>query len=401
MQRRSTERAPGELHSRLRSCLPEIEDAVLPSVLGAVDPLEALDSDYAEGLHRTVRAVIDYGLAAIELGEEDCPPPPQALLAQVRIAAKNEISLETVLRRYVAGQAVLIGFLVREAKEIEISAGDLQRILRIQAALLDLVLGTISREHARESERRLSFTEQDVAERVERLLAGESTDTSSLAYDFAGHHLGAIAKGLGAGEGIRALAARVDRRLLLVQRGDGELWAWLGGRREIDSLELSHFDAAALPKGVSLVFGEPARGLGGWRFTHRQARAALPIALCGARSLVRYAEVALLASIHEDDLLTTSLRALYLAPLERERDGGEIARETLRAYFSTGRNVSSAAAALKVSRRTVTNRLRAIEIRLGPLRTCATDVEAALQLHDLDRVSVKPPTAPDGSAGAA
>jgi DNA-binding PucR family transcriptional regulator len=110
----------------------------------------------------------------------------------------------------------------------------------------------------------------------------------------------------------------------------------------------------------------------------------MPIALRSPQVLVRYADVALLASILQDDLLATSLQQLYLAPLGAERDGGQALRETLRAYFAAERNVSSAAAALAVSRQTVINRLRTIEQRFDrPLNKCAAEVEAALSLEDL------------------
>ncbi len=49
--------------------------------------------------------------------------------------------------------------------------------------------------------------------------------------------------------------------------------------------------------------------------------------------------------------------------------------------------MSSAAAALGVSRQTVINRLHAVEERLGrPLGACAVEVEAALRLEELDQV---------------
>lgn len=176
---------------------------------------------------------------------------------------------------------------------------------------------------------------------------------------------------------------------MLVECSDDTLWAWIGTRRPIDPHELlERFSVAHLQ--LCLALGESARGLNGWRLTHQQARAALPIALRSPeKRFVRYADVALLASIFQDELLSTSLRALYLAPLERERDGGEVARETLRAYFATERNVSSAAALLGVRRHTVASRLRAIEEHIGrPLSTWAAEIDAALRLEELDFASV-------------
>ena len=58
-----------------------------------------------------------------------------------------------------------------------------------------------------------------------------------------------------------------------------------------------------------------------------------------------------------------------------------MARETLRAYFVAERNISSTAAALGVDRRTVTNRIRAIEDLFGrPLKDIAAELETALRL---------------------
>jgi diguanylate cyclase with GGDEF domain len=126
---------------------------------------------------------------------------------------------------------------------------------------------------------------------------------------------------VGAAEAIRELARPLDRRLLLVPRGEGAVWAWLGGRRALDPAELGPI-AEGLPEQVSLAIGEPGEGIGGWCLSHRQAKAALPIALRSPEPFTRYADVALLASIMQDDLLATSLREIYLKPLAQERDGG-------------------------------------------------------------------------------
>ncbi len=89
----------------------------------------------------------------------------------------------------------------------------------------------------------------------------------------------------------------------------------------------------------------------------------------------------LLTSILRDDLVATSLHQLYLEPLETTPDGGAVARETLRAYFAAERNISSTAAALGVDRRTVSNRIRAIEELFGrPLKDIAAELETALRL---------------------
>lgn len=181
---------------------------------------------------------------------------------------------------------------------------------------------------------------------------------------------------------MRGLANRLDRRLLAVRREEELTWAcWLGGRCVLGSEQALRAVADVSPNGMFVTIGEPGEGLSGWRFSHRQAKAALPIAVRRRQPIVRYADVALLASIHRDDLAAASLHQLYLEPLERARDGGEVARATLRAYFAAERNVSSAAAALGVDRRTVRNRLSAIEELLGrPLKGSVAELEIALRL---------------------
>lgn len=348
-----------------------------------------------EGLPAAVAAGLEYGLAAFDTDVERDPPVPDVLLAQARIAARCGVSLDTVLRRYFAGYTLLGDFVIGEAEQGDLLRGsELKSLQRSLAAFFDRLLVAVSSEYAREADSRFDTADQRRAERVQRLLAGEMVDTSQIAYDFEVSHLGMVASGPGGEEALRGLAATLDRRPLLVPRGEGTVWAWLGAKRELDPAELEQVVSSAWPADVSLAVGEPAEGIGGWRLTHKQARAAFPVALRSSAPVIRYSEVALLASMLRDDLLASSLHALYLEPLAGERDGGEVMRQTLRAYFTAERNVSSAAAALGVNRHTVASRLRTIEERIGrPLTTCAAEMDAALRLHELES-----PILPRGSA---
>jgi hypothetical protein len=380
-----TPQARVELARRLEIRRGEIEGAVLTRVYAVSDSSD-LDPAYAEGLRAAVTAAIDYSLTAIVLGEERSPPPPPVLLTQARLAARAGVGLDTVLRRYCAGHVLLGDFLLEEVEGGKLSGSPaLQGLLRTQAALFDRLLAAVSEEYGREEGNRLDTLEQRKAERVERLLAGELVDTKGLGYEFGGWHLGAIVLGTKAEEALRVLARKLDRMLLSIRHDEETVWAWLGGRR-IDDNDLDRVFATAWPADLTLVLGEPGKGLGGWQLSHHQARAALSVAVRRNESLVRYSEVALLASMLQDELLATSLRQVYLEPLRGERDGGEEARKTLRAYFTAGRNVSSAAAALGVSRHTVANRLRSIEQRLGrPLGARDSCIEVALEIDELNQ----------------
>ena len=372
------------LGARLRERLPELEAAVGARVYAISDPREVADPAYVEGLNAALAAAVEYRLAVLEAGERQAPDVPAVLLAQARLDARDGVLLDTVLRRYYAGSTLFGDFVVEEAERAEVPSSVLRRLLAEQATLGDRLLAAVSEEHAREAANRPSSAAERRRESVKALLAGELVDRSELDYDLDAQHLAMLAKGEGAEELMRGIASTLDRRLLAVQREEEPILAcWLGGRHQLAAEEAVRALAGGTPPGIFVTVGEPGEGLAGWRFSHFQAKAALPIAERMGKPVVRYAEVALLAALARDDLAETSLRQLYLAPLERARDGGKIARETLRAYFEAERNISSTAAALGVDRATVRNRLRAVEDLLGrPLQGSMPDLEIALQLDD-------------------
>lgn len=374
------------LGSRLQARRGEIERAATERVYGVGETVENADPDYVRGLRTAISTAIDYALLVIERkgGEEGSAPYPGPLLLQARRAARNGVQIETVMRRYVGGYTLFSDFLTQEARHAGIAADEAQRLTRRLGEQFDRLLAAIAAEYAREMRVRLDTLEMRQAEILQRLVDGETLDTTDFNYDFEGHHLGALVSGSGASEAIRELANVLDRRLLKLQRSDGIVWAWMGGRWALTPREIKDALAEMWPSSIALALGEPAVGLAGWRLTHRQARAVFPFARANGETPVRYADRALLASALQDDLLETSVRAIFLKPLEEERDGGATAKETLRAYFSAGRNASSAAALLGVSRRTVANRLHAIEDRLGrPLDAAGAEIEVALRLDAL------------------
>jgi hypothetical protein len=90
------------------------------------------------------------------------------------------------------------------------------------------------------------------------------------------------------------------------------------------------------------------------------------------------------AAMLQQETLATSLVEIFLSPLDGLGYRGQTARDTLRAYFESKRNVSSTAHRLGVVRNTVESRLREIEERLGrPLHTCSAQLEVALRLEAL------------------
>jgi hypothetical protein len=394
--------------ARLRARRDELVQAIFERVSGdAFAPpggsvsAGTHDAEYVAGLRAAVRAAVEYVLTGVEHGEAWVGQVPAVALEQARRAARIGVSVDTVLRRYVVGHTLLGDLMMEEADRGErdgeippAQRGAVRAALRTQAAGVERLLQEIAAAHADELQRAGRSSEQRRSERVQRLLAGGTVAGSELDYDLEGWHLGAIVVGSGALEAVRELAASVDRRLLSVEHEPERVWVWLGGRERWD-LERAIMRAAPAADGVMFALGEPARGIEGWRLTHRQAQAALVVAVRrGGRESIpftRYADVALLATALKDELLAAALIDTYIAPLEDPRGGDPVLCETLRAYLAAERSVSSTAAALGVVRKTVENRLRAIEEKLGrTLHPCPVELEVALRLDELTPAPAPP-----------
>jgi PucR C-terminal helix-turn-helix domain/GGDEF-like domain len=382
------------LGERLRARLPEIEGAAYTRLRGVADAPDRPGPDYTEGLRAASSAALCYLLEGVESGDGPSLRPPPAVLVQARMAARNGVGLDVVMRRCFAGFSLFGDFLMGEVERLELVEPELpKRLLREQVGLFERMLGAVAEEHRRETsghsasrERRLRLTE--------RLLAGELVETAELGYELSATHVGIAAMGPGSKKVLRGLATAMDRRLFCLPREQQVNWAWLGGRGPLEMEALLTHASSSCTSQVSLAIGEAAEGLEGWRLTHRQAVAALPLALRGSDPVVRYADVALLASVLHDELLATSLRKIYLDPLSSERDGGQALRETLLAYFEAEGSPVAAAAKLGITRQTVTNRLRLAERRMGRrLGSNTPALQAALQmrtLEDSDRIQDPP-----------
>jgi PucR C-terminal helix-turn-helix domain/GGDEF-like domain len=377
----------------LRSRRRELADAIFARVrddlLGSVG---AEDAEYTVGLRQAVAAAVDYVLEGIERGAESAGVIPAEVISQARRAARAGVSLDTVIRNYVAAYTLVETFIVEEAERSEDSGegGPLRGILGARASLIDRLLTGITGAYGDELQQAERSPERRRTELVHALLAGQAVDPSELDHNLDGWHLAVIATGAAAPQAVRSMAGALDRRLLSVAHGAESVWTWLSGRRSLTGTDIERWLSVEGHPDVLLAVGEPGRGIDGWRLTHRQAQAALLVALRRPRPqrLTRYADVALLASALRDDVLARSLIQIFLSPLDSQRDRGAVSHETLRAYLAAGRNASSAAAALEVGRHTVENRLRTVEQSLGrSLQTCLAELELALHLEELGGVA--------------
>lgn len=389
MPRSAARNGMAALEERLRERRPQLEEATITRIFAISEAAASPDPAYATGLRVALSAGLDYGLSAITEPRQESLPVPVELLAQARRAARNGVSLEEVVRRYAAGQTLIADAVLDEASAVGLGLEDLKAALRALTSCYEHIVTAVSEEFAREADPEGQTAERRRCTFLRRLLTGEPLDTGGLGYDFGVNHLAFVASGSAAPEALsslRALSRPLDRLLLLAVPEEQFAWAWLGGRRRFDREELELIAAHGWPEGAIVASGAPAQGGSGWRLSHRQAHSALSVALRRPKLFTAYDEVALSAAILHDEDLVTYLRDVFLAPLAGSRGGGETLQDTLRAYFESGRNVSSAASALGVSRQTVTSRLRAVEERLDrTLTACRAEIEAALEVEAISR----------------
>jgi DNA-binding PucR family transcriptional regulator len=363
-----------------RAIHDRIEEAV-PTAVGERDP------SYREGVLAAIDAVLSYSLEVIERAPGWSGPIPAEATAQARHAASAGVGLGTVLRRYVAGHGRLGEFVAEETAQIGLAsdAPELQHISRTHDALLGHLTAAIEQEHDQERRRMMRLPGQRRVELVRRLLDGESVSRMELAdlgYKLDAWHVGVIVMGANAREALESLKA--DRQLLPVTRSEETVWAWLGGQRRLAQTDMDRLRLDGELVGLALAVGEPARGIEGWRQTHRQARQALQVALLTPQTRARYADVALLTPWLEDPVRARAFVDLYLLALEDQKDGGAMLRHTLRVYLEAARNVSAAARELYIDRRTLTHRLATIETCVGyKLDSRKAELEVALRLYDL------------------
>jgi hypothetical protein len=374
-----------ELLAGVRRRSEEIGQAVRARVDGIGERSSAADPEYLEGLRGAIRAAIDDTIDAAD--RADIVPVPLPVLSQARLAARDGVPLETVLRRYLAGHAVLGDLVVEEAERQDVAAGVLRWVLRAQAARTDQVLEVISADYLQEAGA-VAFRPPDrrLAEQVQRLLDGELLDPSGLGYDLDRWHLAVHVRGPDPSREFLAsdVAREHNARPLVVEMADELLCIWLGSTERLESEDVEGTLSRHAFPGARIALGEPASGDAGWRLTHNQARAALSVAVRLPGTTHRYKDVALLATAMRDELLTTSLSRFYLEPLEEDDETGRALRTTLRTYLRSDLNVTSTAAALGISRNTVRNRLRAIEEKVGYLDISRVpDLLLALRLSDL------------------
>jgi len=357
-------------------------------------PLLAL---LASSVRSNVDACLQVIQHQIDLGTV---PAPAAAVEYARRRAQRGTSLTALLRAYRLGHACfsdwMLTELARRADDGQMITAAMLSISRIVAGYFDQTSEEIVAAYAREQENCLLNRSTTRAARIRDLLSGERVNVSAteaaLGYRLRQYHVGVVCW---AGE--PAAAAGTITRLehaisqvagkaacpdpVFLPRDVSSAWAWLplGIRDTFDAAEAS---VADVDGDIRLAFGDAAKGITGFRLTHRQAMAAQAVALAlgGGPRAVAFGEVAPVAMMLGSADLLRAWVLSTLAGLAADDEHHARLRETLLVFLHSGGSYKATAERLMLHKNTVQYRIRKAEESLGrPVGGNRHDVELALR----------------------
>lgn len=294
----------------------------------------------------------------------NCPPPD---VEAVAASVQSGLSAQTLLHSYRIAHAVSLEAWLECVDGAPLEEGlrhaCLSTICRYVTAYDDRVMQLVDEEFERENSSRLGDAARRRMKLVRELLVGSRDDLDGLNHDLALEHLGVIAWGDGAEAALRELAATTGRRLISSVAEAGRLLGWLSAAKPLGEEQRRAIRRAG--GRARLAFGEPQRGLGGFRATHRQAGDAYRVATRTGERVTFYEGVALEALALRDEEAALEFATAELGVLNGDDSRVQELRDTLRAYYDASHNKAAAAATLGVHERTVARRLHDVEELTG------------------------------------
>ncbi|MDN5913646.1 MAG: helix-turn-helix domain-containing protein [Pseudonocardia sp.] len=375
---------------RLGAVVLEAITSALPELTGEPHLVELLDT--------TVADVLTAGLSVFGSGVPiDSARAPGSGLELARHFAQRGIALATMLRVYRLGQAAFQQELITRVAELSSSTGEVADAARELSSatfgFVDLVTEEVVAAYQAEREGWLHRRNAARLAAVGGVLGAEhpaeridQETERALGYPLGGVHLGAVLW-CGPDGDETELERRVDeaatalgcaRGPLVVAPDASTLWVWFPAPSEPATVM-----APVVGTGTFAAVGDLARGVDGFRRTHRQAR--------GGRTVAAAARPADRAPVTTPEALgPLALLALepggigpwvdaVLGGLARDDEPTARLRETLWSYLAAGGSRAAAASALHLHRNTIQYRLnKAEQVRGRPIDGDRLDVEVAL-----------------------
>jgi len=327
---------------------------------------------------------------------------PAAALEYARRRAQRGTLLTALLRAYRLGHLCFLDWLFRELAR---QADDAQMITAATLGMSKIVAGYVDQTseeivaaYTRERENWLRNRSAARAARIRDLLSGERVNVSAtevtLGYRLRQYHVGLVcwaADTTAAVDNITRLEHAISQVAgkaacsgdpAFLPRDESSAWAWLPlGIR--DTFDAAAASTAGVDGDIHFAFGDPAKGVTGFRLTHQQAIAAQTVALA-ARSptprAVPYREVAPVAMMLGSPGLLRAWVLGTLGGLAADDEHHARLRDTLLVFLQTGGSYKTTAERLMVHKNTVQYRIRKAEESLGrPVGENRHDVELALK----------------------
>ncbi|EHR62277.1 PucR family transcriptional regulator [Saccharomonospora cyanea] len=347
---------------------------------------------------------------ALRIFQHDIDPErveaPAAAMEYARRLAQRGTPVIDLIRAYYLGQtAVLEKALDEGTRRVpdpsELGAS-MRHALTTTFRFIDRVTRQVMAAYEEERGRWLLNRSAVRAARVRAVLDDDTVDVgaseAALGYRLRGDHVGLVAWYPAQADppdplaGLEALAQRLGRSgtggvsgdPLFVPRDEMCAWVWLP--MPPSSLDVGDVErlVAELDTDVRVALGDPARGVEGFRRTHRQALRVQALALAAGEEcapVLTFSDVGAVALMSSDLPSARTWVEHVLGPLSVDDPQHERLRETLRVFLSTGGSYTASAALLSMHKNSVQYRVRKAEEMLTvPLGERRLDVELALKL---------------------
>lgn len=340
---------------------------------------------------------------------------PPATVDYARVLARRGHDVGLLLRMYRTGQRVfwskLMTMVAEQVPDADLRMSVLQFMWDQMSRTLERNLDMLVGVHTEEREQRLRGVLQRRTETVQAILRGEPVDTEQatqqLGYNLHRHQTALVlwsteaAPAAEISEQLEVVAAEAAALAgaaspLTVQSAARTVWAWLATGPDPKLARIADAPTLRQYPHLRVAVGEPARGLDGFRDSHREAvRAQAVVSEADGEQVTHYRDVEVLSCLtgDRDDAALRALVARELGGLSAPGDGMRRLRATAQAYVQAGGNARAAAARLGVHKNTVLYRLRQIEELLGhPIDERRLSLEIALLLADAHGTRVLPET---------
>ncbi|MHA7987390.1 PucR family transcriptional regulator [Rathayibacter sp. CAU 1779] len=358
--------------------------------------------------------VADNGFEVLRMGTESATLQLLLALSGVQLSAaatseslsgvpefvRRRVSLDDMLRGIQLGHSVIAAAFLTECARLG-DPSQRSEQMRTLSERMFVFFDAFSTEMAafyREEERR--WAKSDAVERfalVEDVLRGhdqsEALVSRRLRYDLSRAHVALVvwssARSLDVDPGaMHDTACDLIRRIgceqkLVLDAGPAVVWAWITLQAGLDIR--TRIAMAQLPPSTHVAFAGPAQGTAGFRSVHRDALAvfALQSRHPDPASVTDYRDVDLLSLLLADRPRAIGFARSELGALAKEGAAMDEIRRTLAAYLDVGGSPQIAAARLRISRNTVTYRVKRAEELLGrPVAVRRAQLQAALAVYE-------------------